>query len=198
MSLKARLLTSIAAVCLIVCLMIVGVLASENPSITMNGSLSFDAKDVVCRVEGNVAGAQSAITFNTLNYSSKTEPTEQQLASWNRNINFKNTADDIVITITITNLAEKSMKIIITDLIGHDTDTSNIIRSITKRQTGDSADSQYTSGSLITLPVSQTDGDSVVTFTIRLQVDNKGLDANVSYKYQIGLYDISVADPSGN
>ena len=192
MSLKAKLLSCIVAACLTIVMMIVGVLASENASINLSGSLSFDAKDVVCRVEGSVSGAKETVTFDTLNYSSTTEPTEEELDSWNNNLNFQDNASDIVITVKVTNLAVRAMRLSVTDLIGDDSATSNVIRSITKQQTGDSAAVDYTSGSTITLAASQTDGDSSVTFTIRLQIDNKGLDASATFSYQVGLYDESV------
>lgn len=192
MSLKAKLFSCIAAACLIVSMTIMGVLAADNANITLNGSLSFDAKDVVCRVEGSVSGAKETVIFDTLNYSSTTEPTEEELDSWNNNLNFQDNASDIVITVKVTNLAVRAMRLSVTDLIGDDSATSNVIRSITKQQTGDSAAVDYTSGSTITLAASQTDGDSSVTFTIRLKVDNKGLGASATYNYRVGLYDESV------
>lgn len=192
LSLKARLVYCTASICLIIAMMIVGVFASETVSLNFSGNLRFDATDVVCQVSGSVTGANQNINFETLNYSSKTEPTDAQISSWSNDISFRRDLADIIITITVTNLAPRAMYVSMTDLLPDSANSNNIVKSLAKQQTGDDAASIYTSGSRLTLPAATAGSNNSVTFTLRVQVDNKNFDAFVSYSYLLGLYDESV------
>ena len=56
MSLKAKLVSSVAAFCLVLALLVVGILAVPSATINMGGSISFQATDVNATVNITVTG----------------------------------------------------------------------------------------------------------------------------------------------
>ena len=67
MKLKAKLVSTIAAFCLVLCLTIVGVWAATSATVTMGGNISFKATDVNAEVSGgNFTGVSGAPTLTTL------------------------------------------------------------------------------------------------------------------------------------
>ena len=59
MNLKAKLISTIAAVCLVVCLVTVGIWAAGAASIKIGGSVLFEASDVSVTITGSVSGNNS-------------------------------------------------------------------------------------------------------------------------------------------
>ena len=112
MSLKAKLVSSVAAFCLVLALLVVGVLAVPQATINMGGSITFDAQDVVATVTVTSTGAttdlnltgDSAIKFD----STTTKETVDQDAL---NLAFESKTEDIVIKVTITNDSNESMTV---------------------------------------------------------------------------------------
>ena len=102
MSLKAKLVSSVAAFCLVLALLVVGILAVPQATINMSGTISFQATDVNATVAITVAGTEE--TIDPVNYTynaSQGEATVENVwktTAWNFDEN-----REIVVTITVTN-----------------------------------------------------------------------------------------------
>ena len=191
MSLKVKLISCISAVVLVIGLMIFGVFSVERASVNLGGTVSFEATNVYCRITGQITGAEeSPVTPQELNYSANSEPTEEQLASWNNDLNFTEDAQAIEIEVTVENLATRELIVSVDDLT---TSSNNVLRSMTK--TVGEASENYTSGSLYTIPASTGEGSantSKATFTLKLEVDDPNNSASATYNYRVNLRDESV------
>lgn len=112
MSLKAKLVSSVAAFCLVLALLVVGILAVPQATINMGGSITFDAQDVVATVTVTSTGAttdlnltgDSAIKFDSTTTQAKVDKDDLDLE-------FASKTEDIVITVTITNDSDESMTV---------------------------------------------------------------------------------------
>lgn len=188
MSLKVKLISCISAVVLVIGLMIFGVFSVERASVNLGGTVSFEATNVYCKITGQITGAEeSPVTPQELNYSANSEPTEEQLASWNNDLNFTEDAQAIEIEVTVENLATRELIVSVDDLT---TSSNNVIRSMTKTVGG--ASESYTSGSLYTIPASTGEGSantSKATFTLKLEVDDPNNSASATYNYRVNLRD---------
>ena len=188
MSLKVKLISCISAVVLVIGLMIFGVFSVERASVNLGGTVSFEATDVYCRITGQITGAEeSPVTPQELNYSANSEPTEEQLASWNNDLNFTEDAQAIEIEVTVENLAARELIVSVDDLT---TTSNNVLRSMTRRVGG--ASESYTSGSLYTIPASTGEGSantSKATFTLKLEVGDPNNSASATYNYRVNLRD---------
>ena len=56
MSLKAKLFTTVAALCMVICLLTVGVWAANKATVGLKGTVSFVAKDVAVTIDGTAKG----------------------------------------------------------------------------------------------------------------------------------------------
>ena len=100
MSLKAKLVSSVAAFCLVLALLVVGILATNTATVNMGGTISFTATDVNATVQISVEGTTETVAPVTYTYSAeKGNATENwTMQNWTYN------ADRMVtITITVTN-----------------------------------------------------------------------------------------------
>lgn len=102
MSLKVKLITSIASLCMIVCLLSVGVWAASQGTITLNGSVSFTAKDVNVTVVGDASGNKGFDLTNILNEDWNASDATAS-STWNPELIFTSHDEIITLTITITN-----------------------------------------------------------------------------------------------
>ena len=111
MSLKAKLVSSVAAFMLVIALLVVGVLAASQVTVNLGGSLTFNATDVNATVEVKVSGTtESTQPSKTFVFSgndaenSNLDEESTDTATWNSLAwTFDNDAREIVITIKITN-----------------------------------------------------------------------------------------------
>ena len=104
MTTKAKLVSTIAAFCLVLALMVVGVLAASSATVQLGGSLSFTASDVVATVKVSATGCTQ--TINGEGDYTKSFTSANATAEWtkeNINLTFSNKTTDIVITITVQN-----------------------------------------------------------------------------------------------
>ena len=69
MSLKAKLVSSVAAFCLVLALLVVGILAVPSATINMSGTISFQATDVNATVVVTVSGTVETIEQETFTYN---------------------------------------------------------------------------------------------------------------------------------
>lgn len=103
MKLKAKLISTIAAFAMVLCLTIVGVWAAATVTVNVTGTVSYIAKDVNASVQGSITGiAETGKTYDETFNDDTTD--EQANDAWAlENITFvKHT--DVVITLKVTNL----------------------------------------------------------------------------------------------
>lgn len=107
MTTKAKLVSTIAAFCLVLALMVVGVLAASSATVDLGGSISFTAKDVVATVSVSASGSAEDATVNgTGVYTESFDSTDNPTASWTKNdinLTFASKDAPIVITIAVQN-----------------------------------------------------------------------------------------------
>lgn len=103
MKLKAKLISTIAAFAMVLCLTIVGVWAAATVTVTVTGNVSFSPTDVNVRVQGSITGiAETGKTYDKT-FNDET-PDEQANDTWAlENITFVK-HQDVVITLKVTNL----------------------------------------------------------------------------------------------
>ena len=104
MSLKAKLISTISAFCLVIALLVVGVLAVNPAKVNMGGNITFSATDVMATISANVTGISGSHSFDNIVFDETTDDGNATNTSWtNLNFTFANKTTDIVLTITITN-----------------------------------------------------------------------------------------------
>jgi len=118
MSLKAKLVSTIAAFCMVICLLSVGIWAASSGTVNIGGTVSFEVTDVNVLIEGTVTGMDGAaptlkdIDWNAEDgYNTDTDSDSENDAlveGWALGaLSFKKNAqgelDSITLTIDITN-----------------------------------------------------------------------------------------------
>ena len=181
MSLKRKLLVTIIMFCTAVSLLMVGVWAVSTDNFDFSGTIQFFASDVNVTISGSMVGAKTNATYTTLTYkpatstTAETKPTQAALNSWKNKIDFKPTADDIILTITITN---NGIRPIYVSLVDQSSATNNILKAFQASNETYSLDTQKEispNGSLI--------------FTITFSVDDIATEINGGYKFFVNLED---------
>ena len=186
MSLRVKLVSAIAAFMMVLGIFIVAVLAANNASVNMGGSLSFDAKDVVARVTGSATGAQVNPQNLDVTYSSRDTVGDETV--WeDLNLNFIDHKTAIVFSFTVENLStERSLTLIFTDNLEAN---ANIEKEVLRDGTA------YTSGAQIELdPMAEGITTNQTSFTVEFRVaDGDTSFSGVSFDYVLNLYDESAA-----
>ena len=183
MSAKVKLISFISAFVLVLGIMIIGVLSAEQVKVNIGGSVSFNATNVYARVSGDISGAGSGNkTFSTLTYSAS-ETTGDE-SDWTKlDLEFTETPDPIVITITVENLSTQRT---LTVNLENTLQGEGLDIAVT-RDSG-----SYTSGANVELPASTGDGSSTTTFTLTLTVANPDQSlTDVNFGYILNMYDES-------
>ena len=103
MSLRAKLATTIAALCMVICLLTVGVWAASTAKVNVSGTVSFTATDINATITGSTTGAKENKTNVPIaTYTgSETDGVESPWAVGD--LVFENKASVIKVTITVTN-----------------------------------------------------------------------------------------------
>lgn len=114
MSLKAKLVSSVAAFCLVIALMVVGIFAANTATVQMGGSISFTASDVDATVTLASSGQSGEALSETETFDASDETAT---ANWtDQNLVFAE-ATDIVVSITVNNDAtDRPMYVTFTNL----------------------------------------------------------------------------------
>ena len=183
MSAKVKLISFISAFVLVLGIMIIGVLSAEQVQVNIGGSVSFNATNVYAKVSGNISRAETGNkTFSTLTYSA--EETTGNESDWtNLALEFTETPDPIIITITVENLSTQRTLTV---------NLENTLKGEGLDIAVTSESDSYTSGTNVELPVSTGDGSSTTTFTLTLTVANPNEDlTNVTFGYILNMYDES-------
>ena len=183
MSAKVKLISFISAFVLVLGIMIIGVLSAEQVKVNIGGSVSFNATNVYAKVSGNISGAQTGNkTFSPLTYSA--EETTGDESDWtNLALEFTETPDPIVITITVENLSTQRT---LTVNLENTLQGEGLDIAVTR------GSDSYTSGTNVELPVSTGEGSSTTTFTLTLTVANPDQSlTDVNFGYILNMYDES-------
>ena len=167
MSLKMKLTASISAFFLVVGLMLIGIMAVNQATVNMGGSISFTATDVYARVTGKIENAQGEYAdkeLPPLEFSAENDTPDQ--SGWsNLNLLFDDDATPIVIKVTVENLsAQNTLRVNLNDTL------SSTVGNLEKVVKNDGED--YTNQTDITLQPNGQENDST-TFTITMSVTNK-------------------------
>ena len=164
MTLKAKLVSTIAAFALVLALLVVGVLAASSASINMSGSLSFTATDVNATVDISVAGntAPGDVGDGTYTFNSATESGDENVTLNGLAWTFAAKDSTITLTIVVTNKdATRSL-------------TSTLTPTLTDLADANvTANAQATAGVTGTVGQAQTlaAGESV-TYTVTFKITN--------------------------
>ncbi len=182
MSLKKKLVTTIGMFCLTCALLLVGVWAISNASVEIGGTISFNATNILATITGKIDGAAAGTTNpDDLVYTTTEQPDQDALATWKKNLAFKDTGDTITYTITIKNDSENRsilLSLVDNSAIGGNT---NISQAIALTVNGESA--IFDEATEYTIEPEKT---AVVVATFTVDADKSG---EATYGYEINLRD---------
>ena len=178
-----KLTASISAFFLVVGLMLIGIMAVNQATVNMGGSISFTATDVYARVTGKIENAQGEYAnkeLPTLEFSAENDTPDQ--SGWsNLNLLFDDDATPIVIKVTVENLsAQNTLRVNLNDTL------SSTVGNLEKVVKNDGED--YTNQTDITLQPNGQENDST-TFTITMSVTNKNNSVTADFDYELNLED---------
>ena len=186
MTLKMKLTSLIASFTLVVGLMLMGIMAVNQATVNMGGSINFTATDVYARVTGKIENAQGEYADKTLppiEFSAENDTPDQ--SEWSGlNLLFDDDATPIVITVTVENLARDRQ------LTASLTDNTAINENLVKDLKQDGV--TYTSGTTKDLDASTGEGTSTTTYVVTFSIAdrNKSL-PQMDFELDISLYDES-------
>lgn len=180
MSLKAKLVSTIAAFCMVICLLSVGIWAANTGTVNVGGSVSFVAKDVdvtISLVSVTGAGdAGDAYAKDDITWNAATEGTLS--ASWTDMVfAFQKAANgtlgDIVITINVkNNSAERPVNVTAAAQMTEGADTSVSVVAATTGQIAATEDKDFT----FTIHTTKDGNSTIATsaWTGSLVIENVG------------------------
>ncbi len=169
MSLKAKLVSTISAFCLVLALLVVGVFAASNATVNLSGSLSFTADDVMASISVTSTGAETDL-------SNKTGTLDQNSANVtmdNLDLVFATSNTPIVITVTITNDSDNRAFTVQTDDIAVVVADKNVTLTSFKYNNNSAGDQDVVASKAVTVAANTS-----VIYTITLNLTNP--DANVA------------------
>lgn len=177
MSLKAKLVTTIAALCMVLCLLVGGVWAASQVTVNMSGTVSFKADDVYAKVTASVtSGAKETaeatkheVIFNDgTALGGEIEEVTGGEKTWDDfQLNFADKDEAIVITVTVENLGERALKITYKD---------NTVDAAKNNITVTIAETTSTNGSLTKVGAESAVTTATYTVSIKLIDTNKSVD----------------------
>ena len=180
MSLKMKLTASISAFFLVVGLMLIGIMAVNQATVNMGGSISFTATDVYAHVTGSIANDTSSPSNLDVTYSA--EETTGDPTVWNDlSLAFDSKATPIEVTITVENLSpQNTLRVNLNDTL------SSTIGNLEKVVKNDGE--AYTNQTDITLQPIGQENDST-TFTITMSIIDKNTSLTADFDYELNLFD---------
>lgn len=169
MKLKAKLISTIAAFAMVLCLTIVGVWAAASVSVNVTGTVTYTATDVNAQIDGTITGiTETGKTYTHTFNAASTKDSE----TWDlSDITFVKDSE-VVISLKVTNL-----------------DTARSITA-TLANNGAAAGTNTTAvlGTTTTATIAAGD-NATFTFTIKVEDWNKA----ASYSINLGLTLVNVA-----
>ena len=148
MSLKAKLFTTVAALCMVICLLTVGVWAAKKATVNVSGTVSFVAEDVYATVAMTTAGQSGTgldkeVTFNfgtpNAEVDSDVKTTNEATETWkDLALTFNpESKEAIVFTFVVTNHGERAVKVTFTPNVA--TTANFTLSEATEKITGTTA-----------------------------------------------------------
>ena len=177
MSLRAKLVTTIAALCMVLCLLGVGVWAAATGTVNLGGTVSFVAEDVDATVTADFEHVKTAIAQKSVTFDSTTTD-EDMTEDWTGlDLTFANKTEDIVITVVVTNNnAERALGVTFTDKTD---DAKNFEVSIKKGENALTAQDTVAKNSsatyTITLHITDNNNSVSGTLDVEIKLDNLGV-----------------------
>ena len=189
MTYKAKLITSICAFFLVLALLAAGVWAAKTINISIGGTVNFTATSVYCTVTGEVENAKTNPTLHQLDFSADTNHT----ATWSpTDLSFQdegtNMGQDIIMTITITNLATRGLNVTLTNTSSQTPGygDQNVEIDIKYGTTAENA-TTYTSGTTQTITAGTTSSHTTGVFVITFHLATKNNPATLNYNFTVNL-----------
>ena len=183
MKLKAKLVTTCAAFCLILCLTIVGVWSVATANIPMGGSVGFTASDVDATISGSFTGISDPQNLTTLKLDANTKDVTSVdgYTTWqNWTLNFADKTQGIVLTITVTN--DNTERAIDATFTNNSSGLDNITISLAD------GSGSYTSGTEVTIQAEQS-----VTFKVTISVNDANDSASATLAFALQLNNVPAA-----
>ena len=186
MSLKMKLTASISALILVLGFMLMGIMAVEQATVNMGGSISFTATDVYAHVTGSIANDTSSPSNLDVTYSA--EETTGDPTVWNDlSLAFDSQATPIEVTITVENLSpQNTLRVNLNDTL------SSTIGNLEKVVKNDGE--AYTNQTDITLQPNGQENDST-TFRITMSIIDKNTSLTADFDYELNLFDQYYVEP---
>lgn len=199
MSLKAKLVSTISAFCLVLALMVVGVLAATTATVSLGGSLSFTAKDVYAKVTVTSEGATTNLTGGdgqnkTFDSTTAEDGTANAWKVKNLDLEFASKTGEIVIAIKIDNLStERAIDVDLTALPSVATGNNVEVDSI--KYTNDSATTADPATTLTTDGFQIAAGDTaIIEMTISITNPNGSVnEATATWSADFTLNNVAAA-----
>lgn len=222
MSLKAKLTTTIAALCMVICLLSVGVWAATQATVNFNGTVSFQLKDVQVSVYGAYKGtatelgsaASDAIVDNSADDDDTNDANnDKHIVTWDAS-NEDSDADpngadgmlDAEWELTDLDFAAKDSEIVIVIKVKNNNPDNGVIATFTPSVAGVALTTDYVEDlgdanvSAKYEIVGETDGEIAVGATacykIYIKVTNRNLQVNKATVSGSLLLQDAVAHPA--
>lgn len=193
MNSKAKLISTIAAICMVLVLLVGGIWAASAGTVTIGGTVSFSAQDVDVEITGAVTGADKAPTLKTIRWNAATENNKDTDAAtegyealeeaWDLgDLSFTKAAtggklNDIVLTITVKNYStEREVNVALTTSTATAGDIKVAVAGDTKIGVATDASTPATAELTLTISTEKLSTDSIdaTDFAGRLTVTNAG------------------------
>lgn len=108
--LKSRLILVVPMFILSIMFVVLGVLFIPRKTSKVESSFTFDVHEVSVNISGGVNGSKNPQDFSTLMFSPSSNPSRIELDSWGSSVEFNENQDDIVLSLTIVNPGENTIR----------------------------------------------------------------------------------------
>lgn len=185
MSLKVKLMSVIASFCLVAVIVVVGVFAASSGSLYLNGTVSFNANDILVEVYGTVANTRNTPPeLSDLIWTLTSAPSDDEKDTWKGHaLDFNYDDDPIVYEITIIN---KSPERYVDVCIVNDITISSAlnVNFLFKSTSGEELET-YTLGEHVQVQ----EGDTATMLIEFTYIGDRDIDTSLEYSYTIHLTD---------
>lgn len=193
MTYKAKLITSICAFFLVLALLAAGVWAAKTVNISIGGTVNFTATSVYCNVDGVIEGSKEGTqNLTQLHFEADESESSTLTGSWTPDLNFVDEGDtmgqDIIMTITITNLATRGLNVTLTNTSSQTPGygDQNVEIDIKYGTTAENA-TTYNSGTIQTITAGTTSSHTTGVFVITFHLATKNNPATLNYNFTVNL-----------
>ena len=183
MSTKARLISTISAICMILALLVTGVWAVSTANITLGGTVTFTADNINATITGSITGTADPVSITPLVYRANKVPGDTEKNTWNNDISF-DANNLITMKVHVKNdSTERSLFVKVTD----NTTTTNINKDFSSTVTNVGSGDTY-----------EVVAGGEIEYTLTLSVDELDYSASATYALDVDLRDAnaSAEDPA--